>query len=239
MADFPKIIVLNIGGGHGNFLRYSLDKFSTHTPTITTSPFNELGNSHKKIKYSDYFVFEKGDTELNFKDENIIFIDIDGEPLYFERACIYRSGDAQTNLFSEEAIAKFLKQNGSTFPDFCKSQNMTLKDGYMHGFKNLDKQGSMVFNKQRYNRLKSQNNNIFRYNISNFFSLEKYKKSFADIGAHFQIHFNLEDCADLYNEFHNRNQILRTHNRVNEYLNGNTDVELDILQQAYVDAHKK
>ena len=235
---YPKIIILNIGGGHGHFLHYSLDKFCIDTPKIDTLPFNDLGNSHNNIKYSDQFVFDDGihDAELNFKKQNIIFIDIEGEPLYFERANIHRAGDAATDLFSETAIAKFLRANGSTFPDYCESKNISLREGYMHGFKNLEQQGSMVRNKKRLEKILSQDNNVFRYSIRNFFSLDKFKQGFGQISNHFAMPFNLDGIDELYNEFYKRNTILQSHSKVNEYINGNKDLQLDILQQAYVDA---
>ena len=48
--------------------------------------------------------------------------------------------------------------------------------------------------------------------------------------------FNLDGIDELYNEFYKRNTILQSHSKVNEYINGNKDLQLDILQQAYVDA---
>ena len=64
-------------------------------------------------------MFDDGihDAELNFKKQNIIFIDIEGEPLYFERANIHRAGDAATDLFSETAIAKIFRLGKDTCTD--------------------------------------------------------------------------------------------------------------------------
>ena len=40
-------------------------------------------------------------------------------------------------------------------------------------------------------------------------------------------------------EFYERNDILKTQSNVEEYLSGNKDVDLDIIQKAYIDALKK
>jgi len=237
---YPRIIILNISGGHGHFLHYSLDKFFTDSPTINELPFNNLGNSHNNIKYSKQFVFNHGyDDQLDFSNENVIYIDIDGELLYFERIAIHRAGDAGTDLFSESAIAKFLRKNGSTFPDYCENKNISLKEGYMYGFKNLDQQGSMVRNKKRLKKILSQGNNVFRYSIRNFFSLEAFKKSFEKVSKHFNLKFDLTGIDELYYEFYKRNTILQSQENVQKYINGDKTVRLDVLQQAYVDAQKK
>jgi hypothetical protein len=235
---YPKIIILNMGGTHGQFLRYTLDKFCTATPAIHEIPFNALGNSHAEIKYSGQFQFEEGvyDDQMDFENKNIIYMDIGQEALYYERANINRSGDADTDLYSETAIAQFLKTNGNDFPDYCKSKNITLKDGYMYGFKNMATQGSIIRNKKRIATLVSKNYNIFLYKIKNFFTVKDFKKSIIEIGKHFNIEFDLTGIDELYQEFYERNQILKTHYKVKDYLNGNKSIALDILQQAYVDA---
>ena len=40
------------GGTHGNYLRFCIDKFSTHTPDIIETPFTENATSHKQLNYS-------------------------------------------------------------------------------------------------------------------------------------------------------------------------------------------
>ena len=236
---FPKIIIFNTAGGHGHFLTYALDRFCTQTPTIDKLPFNNLGNSHNKIEYSGQFIFYEGHpNELNLSNKNIIFIDIAGQPLYFERANIHRAGDANTDLFSETEIAKFLRKNGSSWPDYCDNKKISLREGYMYGFKNLEQQGSMVWNKQRIEKISSGNNNLFLYNIGNFLNVKSFKESFANVSEHFDIEFDLTGIDNLYKEFYDRNTILQSHENVQKYLSGDKTMQLDILQQAYVDAQK-
>jgi len=235
-----KIHILNFGGAHGHFLRYSLDRFSTHTPPITEYPFDSEGKSHKELNYSEQFLFQdiiNDDKDLPFENEKLIFIDIEREALYFERVCMSRAWN-KTDLFSEESIATFLTNRGSTFPEYCKSKDISLKQGYMYSFMDLEKTGAVVRNKKRLDIITSKNNNIFRYSIKNFYTIDAFKKSIIDIGKHFNITFNTEGLNDLYREFYASNEVLQTHNAVKEYMIGNTNVKLDIIQQAYVDAQQ-
>jgi hypothetical protein len=236
---FPRILIINSPGAHGRFLLYALDRFCTQTPKIDQLPFNQVGNSHAvEIDYSDQFVFYHGyPWECDFKNQPIIFMDISGETLYYERASINRS-DGKTDLFSETAIANFLREHGNKWPDDLARENISIREGYMYGFKNLEQQGSMVLNKQRIEKLSSGGNNLFLYNVSNFFNIESFKKSFEKIGQHFGIEFELTGIDDLYKEFYARNTILQSHGNVQKYLSGDKTVQLDILQQAYVDAQK-
>ena len=229
-----------MGGTHGHFLRYTLDKFCTTTPEIKQLPFNSLGNSHLNIQYSGQFLFEEPNKEepgeLEFEHKNMIYIDLDQDVLYYERVNLHRAGDVGTDLFSESAIEKTLRDRGNTFPDYCKNKNISLKDGFMYGFKNILAQGSVVRNKKFISKLLSKNYNMYLYKIKNFFNVQNYKESILKIGNYFNLEFDLTGIEELYAEFYKRNTILRSHSKVEEYLNGNKSVKLDILQQAYVDA---
>ena len=108
------IYICNQAGCHGHFLQYLLDRFSNHTPTITTLPFNNLGNSHKRWKQSGKFVYI-GELKVRTflrntnSKKNIIQITIDESILYFERASALRTRDANTNLYNVESIRKTKK----------------------------------------------------------------------------------------------------------------------------------
>ena len=69
-------------------------------------------------------------------------------------------------------------------------------------------------------------------------ALESFKNSLIDIGKFFGLEFDLTNLEKDYQQFYDKNTILQTHNLPIEYLNGNTNIKLDVLQQAYVDAQK-
>ena len=69
--------------------------------------------------------------------------------------------------------------------------------------------------------------------------MSAFEKSIVDIGAHFGINFDTNGIPEIYKEFRDKNKILQSHNAVREYMYGNKDVQLDIIQQAFVDAQKK
>ena len=235
---YPKITVVNTTGSHGHFLRYTLDKFCSDTPVIHKLPFNHLGNSHVDIDYSGQFIFDEGD-DLNIENENIIFINVLDEILYFERVWLHRAGDSNADLYSEQGIIDCLTHWGSTFPAFCKSKGISIQEGYTYGFMNMDQQGSVVRNKERFKKICSKNNIVYNYNINNFFTVDAFESSIANIGKFFNMSFDTTGIAELHKEFCERNEILKTQRNVDEYLSGNKDVNLDIIQKAYIDALKK
>ena len=241
---FPKITIISPDGAHGRFLRYTLDKFCLDTPFIDELPFNHLGNSHStSIKYSGQFDIPLHGT-LDHKIENIeneiiIFIDVLDEILYYERVWLARARDSNTDIHSEKSIINCLTYNGSTFPAYCKSKGITIQEGYAYGFRNIEQQGSVILNKKRFKKVCSKNNDVYKYPIKNFFTLDAFESSILDIGKYFNLKFNTTDIDKLYNEFYERNVILKTQKNVEEYLSGNKNIALDIIQKAYIDAQKK
>ena len=235
-----KTYICNMSGGHGMFLKYVLDKCCITTKDIIESPFDDMGRSHNTYTSSGNFIFIDALEYFNevkiLKNQNIIVITIDEEVLYFERICIHRSGDANTNLFNENDIEVFLRKNKSTFPDYCKNKNISIQEGYKIAFKFLDQHGSVKRDNERksFNALK-QNSVIF-FPLKNFFNSELFCSAITNIANKFNISLNMDLCKKWYNEFYSKNKILQSHNNVYEYINGNKTLKLDILQQAYVDA---
>lgn len=235
---YPKITIVNIGGAHGHFLRYTLDKFAKHTPQISKDPFGNFGTSHQKLDYSDYFALYDwiGDEHFPFENDNLIVLDIDDQILYYERVWLYRAGESGTDLYSEEEIRKTLAIHGPQFPDKCDEMGVSLKKGYELGFKNLATQGSVVRNQKRINKAIENNNNVFLYSINNFLDADAFKKSIDTIGSTFGIDFDIKGIEELYQKFVENNTLIQTHDNVAKYLAGNKDIELDVIQQAYIDA---
>jgi hypothetical protein len=235
-----KIYILNASGAHGNFLTFVLDKFYKDTPDIKDYPFNSLGNSHNFYKQSGIFNFidsaEVKEFVKNSRDKNLILITINYELLYFERIWLSRAGDTNTDLYSEEAISHTLKKYGSTFPEYCKEKNISLKDGYKFSFKYLDKNGVIEYDNNRKNMIELKNNNVIFFSVSNFFNLHSFEVGLNDISKKFSIELDLTNLKEVYNQFYEKNKILKSHNNVNLYLKGDKSIKLDIIQQAYVDS---
>lgn len=238
-----KTYILNVSGGHGHFLQWVLDKFCVSTPPIDKLPYNEIGASHVSYDKSGKFIFIDMPETKNFlstnTDKNAIMITIEDEILYWERSCIYRAGNAGSDLFSEVEIAKFLRENQSKFPDYCESKNISIKEGYMYGFYNLDECGARVLDKERKSYPGIAKNNIYFFPLKNFINKENFKKALVDVGERFGFKLDLSNFSETYDVWYNQNTILQTYDAVEQYQNGNTSVKLDVLQQAYVDAQKK
>jgi hypothetical protein len=237
---FKKVYILNVSGGHGHFLTFVLDKFCKDTPDIKESPFNDLGNSHNFYKQSRTFNFidstEVNEFVKNSRNKNLILITINNELLYFERIWLSRAGDTNTDLYSEEAISHTLKKYGSTFPAYCKEKNISLKDGYKFGFKYLDKNGVIEYDNNRKNIMELKNNNVIFFPVSNFFNLHSFEAGLNDMSKKFLIELDLTNLKEVYDQFYEKNNILKSHNNVDLYLKGDKSIKLDIIQQAYVDS---
>ena len=226
------IYICNQAGCHGHFLQYLLDKFSTHTPPITTLPFNDLGNSHQPWKQSGKFVYINTPKVRTFlrntnSKKNIIQITIDESILYFERASALRARDANTNLYNVESIRKNLIMNGSTFPANCEKNNISLKEGYKIGFSNLQncgaRQWDLSFKKNPY----LKKHNVIFFPVANFFKEHKLRTALQKLSKEFKFSLNFGGFSRLYKIFYDKNTLF------------NQNKPLDILQQAWVDAGNK
>jgi len=235
-----KIYILNISGGHGNFLTFVLDKFCKETPAIEENPFDSLGNSHNFYKKSGIFNFvEDPNVETfvkNSKNKNLILITVNNELLYFERIWLSRAGNTNTDLYSEQAISNTLKKVGSTFPKYCEEKNISLKDGYKFGFKDSKENGVIAHNNKRQNITELKNNNVLFFPISNFFNLQSFELGLNDIAKKFLIELDITNLKEVYDQFYEKNKILQSHGDVDLYLNGDKSIKLDVIQQAYIDS---
>jgi hypothetical protein len=235
-----KIYILNFSGGHGHFLTFVLDKLCKDTPDIKNNPFDNLGNSHNFYQQSGIFNFVDAPQVEEFvkksHNKNLILITIDNELLYYERVWLSRAGNLETDLDSEDSISYALKKNGSTFPDYCKENSMSIKDGYKFGFKFLDQNGVIKSDNNRKKILELKNNNASFFPISNFLSLESFQFGLSNISEKFAIELDFVNLKEIYDQFYKKNKILQSHNNVNLHLKGDNTIKLDIIQQAYVDS---
>lgn len=232
--------ILNVSGGHGHFLQWLLDRSCVDTPAIDTLPFNHLGASHKTYEQSGHFIFIDDLDTGKFLNSNIgknaVMITIEDEILYWERSCLFRAGNAGTDLFDEKSIEEFLIKQSSTFPEYCKSKGLSIKDGYMYAFKNVAQSGARLYDNDRKKIIGIKNNNVHFLPISNFLDRQKLKKSLIDIGKKFKFELDLSNYDEAYGAFYHSNTILQTSKNIELYLAGDTSIKLDVLQQAYVDA---
>ena len=240
--NYQPIYVLNVSGGHGHFLCYLLDRFCIDTPNIDTLPFNKLGASHLDYKKSGKFIFIDDPETKHFLethiDKNAIMITIEDQIVYWERSCLYRAGNARTDLFDENSIINFLNQNGSSFPKVCKEKNISIKTGYQLAFQNLNECGAKKHDNERKNFAGVQHNNIYFFPLSNFLLKQILQQQIIEASKFFKFGINLDGFNEVYDTWYQHNHILRTQKHIEQYQKGNTSVKLDIIQQAYIDAIK-
>tara|TARA_B100000085_G_scaffold110756_1_gene101052 strand:- start:783 stop:1505 length:723 start_codon:yes stop_codon:yes gene_type:complete len=226
------IYICNQAGCHGHFLRYLLDRFSNHTPTITTLPFNNLGNSHKRWNKSNKFKFigvgkVKTFLRTTTGKKNIIQITIDESILYFERALMLRAQDSNTNLYDIESIRHRLIDNGSNFPEVCEKNKISLQEGYKTAFSNLENCGARKWDLELKKNPYLQKHNVVFFPVANFFTEDKLKTALQNLSKEFKFTLNFGGFSQIYKMFYDKNTLF------------NKNKPLDILQQAWVDAGNK
>lgn len=226
------IYICNQAGCHGHFLQYLLDRFSNHTPTITTLPFNNLGNSHKRWHKSNKFKFidvveVKTFLRTTTGKKNIIQITIDESILYFERAFMSRARDSNTNLYDIESIRHRLIDNGSNFPEVCEKNKISLKEGYKIAFSNLENCGARKRDLEFKTNPYLQKHNVVFFPVANFFTEDKLKTALQNLSKEFKFTLNFGGFSQIYKMFYDKNTLF------------NKNKPLDILQQAWVDAGNK
>jgi hypothetical protein len=81
-----------------------------------------------------------------------------------------------------------------------------------------------------------KNNNVIFFPVSNFFNLHSFEAGLSDMSKKFLIELDLTNLKEVYDQFYEKNNILKSHNNVDLYLKGDKSIKLDIIQQAYVDS---
>ena len=124
-----------LGGTHGAFLTYFIDRQSRHTPDIIGTPFLKTGTSHSEdIQYSNRVTrcsFEDPDgnwrDEVNFNQKNVIII-LDKEALLtFSRLQFLRPFDHETTSTHIKLIDNRFHVN-HTFKNFYAQDFLWMYD---------------------------------------------------------------------------------------------------------------
>jgi len=251
----PEIYVFNSAGCHGHYLRYLIDRCSSNTPRITDLPFNNLGNSHKPIEYSNYVAFvdsSQHSENKNLKNKKIIKIIYSDDILYYERVAMNRAGDSGRDINTIYKDISFLKNYNNQFYEKIRSlysvdidsvPKWLLRDAYKLGFLDWPNQGSVVTAKQDIEWIEgnlARDNTIHYTQVDVFSTTEKLKKELQKLNDAFGLDLSFDDLEHIHEQFLNRNTIFQTHGNTDlvlEAVKENRDMTippLDIIQQAYV-----
>lgn len=251
----PHIYIFNNAGCHGHYLTYLIDRLSTRTPLIEQLPFNELGNSHKKLNYSGFakFVDIRAHEDFkNLKNANIVKILYSNAILYYERVAMVRAEDANRDIHNVHKDISFLKSYNKAFYNKIRAlysitsdsvPKWLLRDAYKLGFLDWQKQGSVVIAEQDIGWIQENlagHNTINYTEVDVFFTTEKLKKQLQKLDDAFGLDLCFDDLEHIHEQFLSRNTIFQTHVNTNLVLNAvkeNRDITippLDIIQEAYV-----
>ena len=262
-------VLVNIqypGGSHGAFLRYFIDRFSSHTPEITQSPFMSNGTSHNKdIKYSDRvrrwgFDDEHGtyDFKLQYADEPHLFVLID-EPaiLHLARHNFFRPDDHEwTATYMEpdpangrvEVNPKFVRHYKDNFKNIYRidleQDNIlpfaVVRDFLKMMFLNPDHNQWLTTSK---NSITKANDKTYFINLSEIWQTDLFMEKMKYIDKKLSLGLNLgQEAIDLHQQFLTKRFNHSTWNRANDMIHAIKNEirvnceELDLVEQAFINA---
>ena len=241
------------GGTHGNYLRFCIDKFSTHTPDIIETPFTENNTSHKQLNYSGQINrYHPLTEEPYFKntDERHILITVDKEDvMYIERWVTMRAGDHKVDVTQESIpVPESFLEDFPWADKFKKYYNVDLtkesipkflmRDFYKLSFMDLDRNGFIEFDKKlRSNKPKK----TFCFPVSSFWDKDKFFDTLRKASEHLQLNLDISDTT-VYDGFINGLNFMDTKDRVHDVIKAiqnNQDMDIsniDVVEQAYLSA---
>lgn len=264
MTEEKKILVniAYLGGSHGAFLKYFIDKFSKLTPHISESPFLSNGTSHNLlVNYSGYvnrygFIDKYGNVINNYKlppefqNHAAICILVDDESLLnFTRLNYSREDDHEftgTQIYDFKDNIKCSKKFFLLYKD--KIQNMynidmtennilpksIVRDFFKFMFIDFNHNSHHLATKEI---KKNLNEKTLPLLLSDIWNTEKFMKRIAEIDKILNLQLDLgEQAKSLHIEFLNRISLYKTFNRVNDVINAiKTETNLDCCDLDFVE----
>ena len=255
-----------LGGSHGAFLMYFIDRQSRHTPDITGTPFLTTGTSHsEEIKYSNKVTrcsFEDPNgnwrDEFNFDQNNVIIL-LDKEALLtFSRLQFLRPPDHETISAHIKLTDKKFSVN-HTFKNFYAqdflwmydidigNENVPIqimRDYLKIIFLNDDRNRWLTSSNKVKNMLGGKNSAI---NLSELYDTEKFISRMQKVSDRLDLDLDLGESAhDIHEKFLQKLYVDRTtlqradiiiENVIQDKPYKITCDNLDIVEQSYVFAN--
>jgi hypothetical protein len=251
-----------LGGSHGAFLKYFVDRFSKLTPPITESPFLFNGTSHNlSVNYSGCvnrhaFTDKYGNVINNYKlppefqNHPAICIIVDDESLVnFTRLGYFREDDHEftgTQIYDFKNTVKFSNKFFLLYKDKIQSMynidmtksnvlpKLIVRDFFKFLFINFNHNSHHLATKEI---KKNLNKKTLPLLLSDIWNTEKFMKSMAEIDRILNLQLDLgEQAKSLHIEFLNRIPLYKTFNRVDGIINAiQTETNLDCCDLDFVE----
>ena len=245
------------GGTFGNFLRYFLERFSTKTPDMISSPFTKNGTSHNLIssdfsgliqRYHPQFINDnKGNTGLPVC---IITPSTEKHYLYFKKAQWFRASDRKWSSdhlwqkavgempgeLAEKAkeIIKLYKIGGVAH--FTWIPKFIVRDWYKLGFLGDIKETDTH---QWYKNLKThpffKEQKVFYLDLETFFNWHTFLENITELNNLFglDLDFALQDeMKKIFDQGLSLDTIRQECNLAEDVLTNRSDLRLDQLDVA-------
>ena len=264
MVKEKLVNITYLGGSHGAFLKYFIDKFSKFTPTIVGSPFENNGTSHNDdVIYSgkverDCFEDADGNPTNNYQLQDTInpniVITVDHDSLMnFTRMFFTRKSDIELestyvhvgdksatfdHSFSKKYSDSFKQMYGIDINEYKKVPVSVMRDFIKITF--LDYKNNQTLASM--NRIKANlSQDVETISLSEIWNTDRFIKRMQQISDTLNLGLVLDaDAVSLHSEFLSRRVNNETWNRVYNIIEAlkkeeNMDCsKLDIVEQGYL-----
>ena len=264
MVKEKLVTVSYLGGSHGAFLKYFIDKFSKFTPDIVSSPFENNGTSHNDdVIYSgkverDCFEDADGNPKNNYQVQDTstpnIVIMVDNESLMnFTRMFFTRKSDIELDsayLVVDNKSATFDHVFSKKYSDSFKlmygidiNKNNSVPVSVMRDFIKITfldyKNNQTLTSMNKIKRNLSQD--VETITLNDIWHTDRFIKRMQQISDALNLGLVLDaDAVSLHTEFLNRRVNNETWNRVFSIIEAikqdeNIDCsKLDIVEQGFL-----
>ena len=241
-----------LGGTHGNFLRYFLDKFSRHTPVINDKPFTDTGTSHVlEIKYSNKFsVYHPTVSGVKDLNEDHCVITVSKEDiLQLQRTVYIRAGDMNLNINNDYIkfvgltkgftdVDSIQKLYGLKIDENTEVPKFILRDFVKLGFSDLNNHGYIKKNTEL-NKYKFKN--VYYFPVNSFWDNELFFNHLSKLDEKFNLDLSINDEAiKIHREFIEKIPQLKTQNRCRDIITAIREKKsilienIDVIEEAYI-----
>lgn len=250
-----------LGGHHGNFLRYFIDRFSSLTPDILELPFIDNGTSHSnKIKYSGrvnryHPIPPQNDGFINM-DEPHIFITCEKKDMHYLHRLSHAREDIDNtgtptlkqindNIEVSNNFLQLYKHNLEIIYDFGKRDTryipkFIIRDMFKLNFLNIEKDGVLVDNMRLKEKIPKK---TFLFPVDAFWNTEKFIKTVAECNQYLNLQIQINNTAVMvHEEFIKRLHDFEIKDRcvlICEKILNNQQQDIsmiDVLEEAYISA---
>ncbi len=242
-----------VGGTHGNFLKFIIDKYSKKTPLLDGLPFTDIGTSHAPLRYSGLVNSYHPRSGWQNKDEPHIIIEFDKEDiLYITRLIYRRAGDIKTDWTKDyisfpkvwhdwfDEKSKIEKLYNFTFDEDTAVPKFILRDFFKLSFLDIDNHGLSYF---RNHLLNHDLENSVSMKFNDFYDINRLLEALSDIDKKHNLELEIDkaEIKQIHDIFLSKLDMHNSRDRAKQIFdavcnNEDTQINLDGIEEAWLNA---